>query len=77
MVPSCNTHLDYVLVGEGLVGLVVLRVLEEDAVHVGAGILVQFVARREDDQGDLAVAEHGQLVGLLHDPKLSLVEGHL
>jgi len=59
------------------VGLVVLGVLEQDAIHVGAGVLVQLVARREDDQGDLAVAEHGQLVGLLHHAELALVEGHL
>ena len=31
----------------------------------------------EDDDGDLAVAEDGQLVGLLHQTKLALGEGHL
>lgn len=72
-----NTYLNDVLVGEGLVRLIVLGVLEQDAIHVGTGILVELVARREDDQGDLAVAEHGQLVGLLHHAELALVEGHL
>ena len=33
--------------------------------------------RVEDDDGDLAVAEHAQLVGLLHQPELALGEGHL
>jgi len=75
--PCFPTYLDDVLVGEGLVGLIVLGVLEQDAIHVGAGVLVQLVAGREDDQGDLAVAEHGQLVGLLHHAELALVEGHL
>jgi hypothetical protein len=27
-------------------------------VHVGAGVLVELVAGREDDEGNLAVAEH-------------------
>ena len=38
---SPSSYLDDILVGERLVGLVVLRVLEEDLVHVGAGVLVQ------------------------------------
>ena len=43
-------------------------------VHVGAGVLVQLVARAEDDQRDLAVAQHRQLVSLLHHAKLPFVE---
>ena len=58
-------------------GLIVLSVLEEDLVHIGAGVLVQLVARAEDNEGDLTVTEHGQLVGLLHDAELSLVKRHL
>ncbi len=46
-------------------------------VHVCAGVLVELVAGGEDDEGDLAVAEHGQLVRFLHHAKLPLVEGHL
>ena len=33
--------------------------------------------RVEDDDGDLAVAQDAQLVGLLHEAELSLGEGHL
>ncbi len=57
--------------------LVVLGVLEEDAVHVGGGVLEEFVVRVEDDERDLAVAEHRELVGLLHEAELALREGHL
>jgi hypothetical protein len=46
-------------------------------VHVCAGVLVELVAGGEDDEGDLAVAEHGQLVRFLHHAELPLVEGHL
>ena len=72
-----HIHLDDVLVGEGLVRLVVLRVLEEHLVHVGAGVLVELVARAEYDQGDLTVTEHRQLIGFLHNSEFSLVECHL
>lgn len=71
------THLDDILVGEGLVGFVVLGVLEENLVHVGARILVQLVARTEDNQRNLAVAQHRQFVRLLHYAKFPLVKGHL
>ena len=39
--------------------------------------LVQLVWRAEDDEGDLAVAQHAQLVGLLHDAEFTFVERHL
>ena len=68
---------DDVLVGQRLVGLVVLGVLEQDLVHVCGRVLVKLVRRAEDDESDLAVAEDAELVGLLHDAKLALVEGHL
>lgn len=71
------THLDNILVGEGLVGFVVLGVLEENLVHVGARILVQLVARTEDNQRDLAVAQHRQFIRLLHHAEFPLVKGHL
>jgi len=71
------THLDDILVGEGLVGFVVLGVLEENLVHVGARVLVQLVARAEDNQRDLAVAQHRQFVRLLHHAEFPLVKGHL
>lgn len=69
--------LDDILVGEGLVGFVVLGVLEKNLVHVGACILIQLVARTEDNQGNLAVAEYRQFVRLLHYPEFPLVKGHL
>ena len=72
-----SLYLDYILVGEGFVGLVVLCVLEEDLVHVGAGILIELVAAAEDDQGDLTVTENRQFVRFFHHPELSFVESHL
>jgi len=66
-----------ILVCLGLVGLVVFCVFEQDLVHIGAGVLEQLVVRVEDDDRNLAVAEHGQLVRLLHQTELSLCEGHL
>lgn len=72
-----SAHLDDILVGEGLVGFVVLGVLEKNLVHVGARILIQLVARAEDNQRDLAVAEYRQLVRLLHHPEFPFIEGHL
>ena len=71
------THLHNVCVGPALVRLVVLGVLEQHLVHVGAGVLEQLVGAVEDDQGDLAVAQHAQLVGFLHQAKLTLGERHL
>lgn len=74
---SRSTHLDDVLVGEALVRLIVFGVFEQHFVHVRAGVLVQLVAAGEYDQRNFAVAQHGQLVRLLHDAELALVESHL
>ena len=57
--------------------LVIFCVLEEDFVHVGAGVLEQFVGRVEDDERDLTVAQDAQFVRLLHQAELPLGEGHL
>ena len=38
--------------------LIVLGVLEQHLVHVGAGVLVQLVAGGEDDQRYLTVTQH-------------------
>ena len=46
-------------------------------VHISAGVLVQLVAGGEDDERNLAVAEHGQFVRFLHHAELALVERHL
>ena len=52
-------------------------IFEQNFVHIRAGVLEQFVVGVEDDDGDLAVTEDGQLVGLLHQTKLALGECHL
>ena len=52
-------------------------ILEENLIHVCAGVLEQLVVGVEDDNRDLAVAQHAQLVRLLHQPKLALGECHL
>ena len=70
-------YLNDILIGETLVGFVVLCVLEEDFVHVCGRVLVQFVAGGKDDEGDLAVAQNRQLVRFLHHAKLSFVESYL
>lgn len=58
-------------------GLTVLRVLQEHAVHVCAGILEEAVGAVEDDEGNLTVAEHTQLIGLLHQSELPLGKCYL
>lgn len=70
-------YLEDVGVGAALVGLTVLRVLQEHTVHVRAGILEEAVGAVEDDKSNLTVAEHAQLVGLLHQPKLPFGKCHL
>lgn len=72
-----GAHLNDVSIGAALMRLVVLRVLEQHLVHVGAGVLKQLVGVVEDDERDLTVAQHTQFVGLLHQPKLPLGECHL
>lgn len=57
--------------------LVVLSVLEENFVHVCAGILKQFVGAVEYDKCDLAVAQDAELVRLLHEAELALGESNL
>lgn len=49
-------YLDDVLVSKRFVRLIVLGVFEENFVHVGAGVLVQFVATAEDYESYFAVA---------------------
>lgn len=70
-------YLEDVSVGAALVGLTVFCVLQEHAVHVRAGILKEAVGAVEDDEGDLTVTEHAQLIGLLHQPELALGKCHL
>ena len=70
-------HLYNVVISSGLMRFVIFGVLEQHFVHVGRGVLEQFVRAAEDDQGDLAVAQHRQLVRLLHQTELALGKGHL
>ena len=72
-----RTDLDDVVVSSRLMRLVILGVLEQYFVHVGGGVLEQFVRAAEDDERNLAVAQHGQLVRLLHQTELALRERHL
>ena len=52
-------------------------IFEQNFVHVRARVLEQLVVRVEDDDGDLTVAEDGQLIGLLHQAKFALCKGNL
>ena len=70
-------NLNDVVISSGLMRFVVLGVFEQDFIHVGGSVLEQFVAAAEDDEGDLAVAQHRQLVRFLHEPELSLGERDL
>lgn len=70
-------YLQDVCVGPALVRLTVLGVFEKDLVHVSASVLEQAVSAVEDDEGDLTVAQHAQLVGLFHQTKLAFGERHL
>lgn len=72
-----SAHLYNICISPALVRLVVLCVFQQHFVHVGAGILKQFVCVVEDDEGDLAVAQDAELVGLFHQAKLALGERHL
>ena len=71
------TYLHNIRIGPALVGLIVLSVFKEDLVHVCAGILKQLVGAVKDDQGNLTVTQHAQLICLLHQAKLSLCKCHL
>lgn len=64
-------------VGATLVRLVVLRVLEQHLVHVGARVLEQPIRRVENDQRNFAIAQHRQLIGLLHQTEFALRERDL
>lgn len=70
-------YLNNICIGPALMRLVVLGVFEQDLVHVSAGVLEQLVGMVEDDQSNLAVTQYAQLVGFLHQAKLSLCECHL
>lgn len=56
---------------------IVFGVFEEYFVHIGTGILIQFIAAAEYNQRDFTIAQHRQLVRLFHYAKFTFVEGHL
>lgn len=58
-------------------GLIVFGVLEQDLVHVRAGVLEEFIGAVEDDKRYFTVAQNTELVRLLHQTKLSLSESYL
>jgi len=72
-----STYVNDVFVGKRFVRLVILGVFEQHFVHIRGRVLVQLVGRAEDDEGDLAVAQDAQLVGLLHHSELALVKRDL
>jgi hypothetical protein len=43
----------------------------------GGGEVVELAVRGEDDDADVGVTEHGELPGLLQQPRPALAEGHL
>lgn len=57
--------------------LAVLGVFEQHTVHVAARILEEALRAVEDDQRNVAVTKHAQLVSLLHQPELALGESYL
>lgn len=52
------TYLHNVGVCTGFLRLIVLGVLEQDLVHVRAGVLEKLVVAAEDNQGNFTVAQH-------------------
>jgi len=59
------------------VRFVILRVSQQHAVHIRARVLEEFVGTVEDDQRNLAVAQHTQFVCFLHEAEFTLRECHL
>ncbi|RRT35892.1 hypothetical protein BHE74_00041750 [Ensete ventricosum] len=54
--------------------------MEDTGGGVGVPLCGQFIelaVRREDDDADVGVAEHGELLGLLEQPGTALAEGDL
>jgi hypothetical protein len=70
-------YLQYVFVGLADHGVIVLGVLQQDLVHVRAGILVQLVVGCENNERNLTITEYTQLISLFHQAKFSLGECHL
>lgn len=74
---SNKTYIDDVFVCSAFVWLIILRVLEQNFIHVSTSVLEQFIGTVENNQGNLAVAQYTQLISFLHQAKLSLCKRHL
>ena len=61
-----DRYVDNVRVGPAFMRLIVLGVLEEHLVHVGAGVLEQLIGTVEDDERYFTVTEHAEFIGFLH-----------
>lgn len=66
--------LNDIIIGPGLVRFIILGVLEQNLVHVCGRVLEQFVARVKDDQRDLTVTQHRQLIRFFHQTELAFCE---
>ena len=65
------------MVVNGLARLAILGEAPQNLIYISRGVLEEFVVRTEDYQSDLAVAEDGELHGLLEEAILSLCKGCL
>jgi len=72
-----SVYLEDISIGLALVGVLELRVADEDGVHVGAGVLVELVVAGDHDHSNLHVAEDAQFVGLLQETTFPLAERNL
>ena len=68
----CHSHLEDIGIGSTFVWFVIFGIFQQNVIHVIAGVLEEFVVGIEDDQRDLTVTQHAQLVGFLHQTKLTL-----
>jgi len=71
------SHLHDVFVGATLLWVAVFSILEQDSIHVCAGVLKQLVGTVEHDQRNLTVTQNTQFIRFLHQTKLPLRECHL
>ena len=71
------TYIKDICISLALVWVFELCVSDEDRVHIGAGVLVEFSVAGDHDDGYFTVTEDTQFVGLLQEPRLPLTEGYL
>ena len=71
------TNIEDVLICFWLMGLLASRVLEQNCVHVTAGILKKSIAGIENNQGYFTVTKNAQFVSFLHKTPLSFGKSNL